>query len=144
MDIDNGAVTNADPSPLTSHLAEMGLSDSRGFPREDDPDAGAGSLPPAQGKLPGGARAHQRSPRSADASDPFRFMHDPNAPQTPLGAPRPHRIVGPFGRSARARQLVQAARDVPGVDEGHGRAAQKLRARAGVKRDAVWRLCARR
>ena len=96
VDIDNGAVTNADPSPLTSHLAEMGLSDSRGFPGEDDPDAGAGSLPPAQGKLPGERGPTNAPLRSADASDPFRFMHDPNAPQTPLELLGTS-IEGPFG-----------------------------------------------
>ena len=98
VDIDNGAVTmNADPSPLTSQLAEMGLSDSRGFPGEDDPDAGAGSLPPAHGKLPGERGPSNTPLRSADdATDPFGFTRDPNAPQTPLEL-LGRSIEGPFG-----------------------------------------------
>ena len=103
-ELDNGAMTmsgDADPSPLTTHLAEMGLSDAAAgnLPGEADDGLDHTPLPPADAsdRLPGEKGPHRSPLKSADdAGDPFGFMKDPNAPQTPLEL-LGRSIEGPFG-----------------------------------------------
>ena len=112
----------------------MGLSDREGSP-ERRSRRGRGVAPPAQGKLPGergptNALCAARTPRSVQ-------VHGTTpTPQTPLELLGTS-IEGPFGSSAgRARCSRPGSPRRSGVDEGHGRAAQKL-ARARESRDEL-------
>ena len=140
--IDNGAVAAADPSPITSRIAEMGVRDTQyrksafgdSLPGEDRSEYSAAPLPVPE-KLPGETGPAAAPLRGADdGKDPFQFMDDPSAPKSPLEL-LGRSIEGPFGlkrgegevllarQPATFQDWMSGADDPPKAPRGRGHPA---------------------